>query len=151
MAGGYERKRKMGKTLIAAIMLLALSPCPAYAEPDELHPKADSFNEYGLLIREVPHKRLKIGPVGNGTGMEILVKRGITDKQLARLVRWYVAHGNAKYIVFFDIPDTPPGGGGNAVMAHYADGTLIRFLYRHSDEEDLVGQRTIELPPQKTE
>jgi hypothetical protein len=146
-----QRKRKMGKTLIAAITLLALSTCPAYAESDELHPEADSFNEYGALIKAVPHKQLRIWPLRNSIGMELLVERGVTDKQLAMLVRWYVGHGNATLIYVYDLPNTPPGGGGNAVMAQYADGTLIRFLYRHSDEEDLIGQRTIELPPQKTE
>jgi hypothetical protein len=133
--------------LIVATTLI-LSTCPAYAEPDGFDPKADRFDEFIALAKAVPHERLKIWPVGKSTGMELLVKRGISDKQLSMLVRWYANHGNATYIVIFDIPHTPPGGGGNAVMALY-DGTLIRFLYRHSDEEDLVGQRTIELSPQK--
>jgi hypothetical protein len=149
MARAYERKRKVEKTLIAAITLLALTLAGnASAEPE--HAK-DRFDEFIALSKAVPHERLKMWPVGDGTGMELLVKRGTTDEQLAKLVRWYVGQANARVISIFDIPHTPPGGGGNAVMAHYADGTLIRFLYRHSDEEDLIGQRTIELPPQKTE
>jgi hypothetical protein len=141
----------MGMTKLIVGTALVLSTCPAYAEPNGFDPKADRFDEFIALSKAVPHERLKIWPIGNSTGMELLVKRGITDKQLAMLVRWYVSHGNATYIVIFDIPHTPPGGGGNAVMASYMGGTLTRFLYRNSDEEDLIGQRSIEVSPQKME
>ncbi len=154
LQSAFHGNDKMRITKLLVATTLMLSTCPAYAEPDERQPEGGKFNEYGALIKAVPHERLRIWPIGDKTGMELLVKRGTTDEQLAMLVRWYVSQGNATHIVVFDIPHTPPGGGGNGVMAYY-DGkptpTLIRFLYRHSDEEDLIGQRTIELSPQKTE
>jgi len=76
------------------------------------------------------------------------VKRGTTDEQLAKVVRWYVSVGATYIIIYDNRAHTREGGGDSSgFIASYSAGKLSRFLYRHGE---LVGESPIELSLRKT-
>jgi hypothetical protein len=119
------------KTTIAVIMLTlaVLSATQAGSSPDSLEP--DRFNEFAAIARNVPHERLRTWPVGSEVGMDLLVKRGLTDAQLAELIRWYVSV-NARVIFIFDSAEN--ARNGECPIANYMhktagvpDHSFLRF------------------------
>jgi hypothetical protein len=74
---------------------------PVLSPPSNGSLERDRFDEFAAVARKVPHERLRIWPVGSQIGMDLLVKRGLSDAQLAELIRWYVSV-NARVIFIFD-------------------------------------------------
>jgi hypothetical protein len=73
--------------LLAFVALALASPCQAQ-QADE-----DRLVEGAALHREVPHE---IAEINNGTrwnSINLIVQSDPTDKQVAKLVRWYIGRG----------------------------------------------------------
>jgi hypothetical protein len=117
-------------------MMFAVSATYGFAE-------ADRFDEYAVVAQHVPHERIRTWPIGNdGIGMELLVKRGTNDKQLAELVRWYVSV-HAKLISIYDNRESANKREG--LTAFYDNGELTRMKFNRKGE--WVGMTPIPLAP----
>ena|SRR5437879_5142186 len=112
------------------------------AEPREGR-EPDRFAEYAVVQEHVPHEKTKTWPIGQKIGLDLLVKRGVTDKQLAELVRWYVSVG-AVVISIYD--DRANAEKREAMVATYMDGTLTRNIYTWHKNGDLKDWKMVQIP-----
>ena len=113
------------------------------AEPEEGRPESDRFAEYATIQQHVPHEKTKMWPVGNKIGLDLLVKPGVTNKQLAELVRWYVSVGA---VVIFIYDDRRNAEKREAMVATYTSGKLERQIYTWHKNGDLKDWKTTEIP-----
>lgn len=127
------------RAFVLLVAVMPLGSVGAFAQP------ADRINEYVVVQQHVPHEVTRRWPVGDKTGLDLLVKRGTSDKQLAELVRWYVSVG-ATIISIYD--NRAKAAEGVMPIATYLSGDLIRCHYRR---DELVKMTTIELSPREAE
>jgi hypothetical protein len=143
-----KTKRKRGiygaKTMreYGIMMLPVLLVSGALAEPQEGRREPDRFAEYAAVQEHVPHEKVKTWPVGDKIGLNLLVKRAATDKQLAELVRWYVSVGA---VVIFIYDDRRKAEKGEAMVATYLNGKLERQMYTWHHNGDLKDWKTVQI------
>jgi hypothetical protein len=113
------------------------------AEPQEGGQGADRFDEFVTVQKHVPHEKTRIWPVGDKVGLDLLVKPGVTDKQLAKLVRWYVSV-NAAVIIIYD--NRVNAEKREAMVADYMGGKLERHIYTWHRNGDLKDWKTVQIP-----
>ena len=108
-----------------------------------MDPKLDRFAEYVAVQQHIPHEKTKTWPVGDKIGLSLLVKPGVTNKQLAELVRWYISV-NASVIFIYD--DRKNAEKGERMVADYMDGKLTRNIYTWQRNGDLKDRKMVEIP-----
>jgi hypothetical protein len=122
--------------LIAATTLLGLALArQTSAEPDR-------FNEYVVVQQHVPHKVTRRWPIfGEKIGVDLVVERGSTDKQLVEVVKWYVSVRATTVFIY----DNDANASKRVMpLAMYMDNDLTRFRYRN---DELIKMTKIELSP----
>jgi hypothetical protein len=113
------------------------------AEPQKEGRERDRFAEYVAVQEHVPHEKTRRWPIGEKIGLDLLVKRGVTDKQLAELVRWYVSVGAVVISVYDDRANAEKR---EAMVATYMDGKLTRNIYTWRRNGDLKDWKMVEIP-----